>query len=308
MVKLSVIIPIFNCENYLNRCLDSLCSDYWESLEIILVNDGSTDNSLIICESYAKKYANIHIISQTNGGVSRARNAGLDLAKGEYIFFLDSDDYVGDDFKEIILQCIRLNPSIAILRRWYLYRNSEEFDYSHYFSNMNSISPGIYKCDNIDNVLINKMCCSGSGEVLFKRKLAENIRFDVNRSILEDYDFFLKIFSKVMYFIFVDRFTTIINDFVPNSLTRKRITLEDKTYLSEYHSYFVERPKLRKRVYWLENYFDIKRYCLKDRIRHFHKNLSSHFRNFQLNKYCLGYLCFVIGIDINKAKQKLNFS
>lgn len=101
--KISVIIPIYNCEKYLKRLLDSIINQNEKSLEIILINDGSTDNSLDILKNYEKKYKNIKVINKKNGGVSKSRNDGLNIATGKYICFLDADDYIDKDyFKEIL--------------------------------------------------------------------------------------------------------------------------------------------------------------------------------------------------------------
>lgn len=94
MAKLSVIVPVYNVEKYLQRCVDSLLAQTHEDLEILLVNDGSTDGSPALCDAYAKKDARIRVIHQKNGGLSAARNTGIDAATGEYLAFLDSDDYV----------------------------------------------------------------------------------------------------------------------------------------------------------------------------------------------------------------------
>jgi glycosyltransferase involved in cell wall biosynthesis len=92
-MKLSIIIPVYNVEKYLSKCLDSVLVDNAFTGQVICVNDGSTDNSLTILEQYAKKYSNIEIITQSNAGLSATRNAGIKAAKGEYVCFLDSDDY-----------------------------------------------------------------------------------------------------------------------------------------------------------------------------------------------------------------------
>lgn len=97
-MKYSVIIPVYNAEKTLDRCLRSLISQDYHDAEIILVNDGSTDNSGKICQSYADCYTQIRYIQKENGGVSTARNAGLDAAIGTYILFVDSDDYVSDSY------------------------------------------------------------------------------------------------------------------------------------------------------------------------------------------------------------------
>lgn len=91
---ISVIVPVYNVEAWLPRCVDSILSQTYEKLEILLVDDGSTDDSGAICEEYAKKDTRIQVIHKENGGLSSARNAGLDRASGEYIGFVDSDDWI----------------------------------------------------------------------------------------------------------------------------------------------------------------------------------------------------------------------
>lgn len=106
MILISIIVPIFNVERYLTTCLDSLYNQGVEenNYEIILVNDGSTDHSLEICNHYAEIHSNIHIYSQENQGVSAARNCGLAKAVGEWVMFVDSDDYLCKDSLRYLLQ------------------------------------------------------------------------------------------------------------------------------------------------------------------------------------------------------------
>lgn len=99
MIKVSIIIPVYNSESFLSRCLDSAVRQTLDDCEIICVNDGSTDNSLKILNNYKNKYDNIVIIDlKRNGGVANARNKGINAAKGEYVGFIDSDDYVDDGY------------------------------------------------------------------------------------------------------------------------------------------------------------------------------------------------------------------
>ncbi len=106
MSKISIIVPIYNIEKFLPRCLDSIMSQTYRDLEIILVDDGSTDSSGKIADRYAKKDSRIKVIHQVNSGVSVARNQGLDQATGDYIGFIDGDDYVEPDMYEILMQII----------------------------------------------------------------------------------------------------------------------------------------------------------------------------------------------------------
>ena len=100
--KVSVIIPVYKVEAYLSRCVDTVINQTLKELEIILVDDGSPDNCPAICDEYALKDERIKVVHKTNGGLSSARNAGLRIATGEYIFFLDSDDWLELDGMELL--------------------------------------------------------------------------------------------------------------------------------------------------------------------------------------------------------------
>ena len=95
--KVSVIIPVYNVENYIHRCLNSVISQTYDNLEIILVDDGSTDDSGRICDEYKEKDGRGVVIHKENGGQATARNFALDIATGDYIAFVDSDDYIEED-------------------------------------------------------------------------------------------------------------------------------------------------------------------------------------------------------------------
>ena len=91
---LSIIVPVYNVEMYLKRCVDSILKQDYDNMEIILVDDGSTDSSGVICDQYASNYKNVKVIHKKNGGLSDARNFGLDNCRGQYISFIDSDDWI----------------------------------------------------------------------------------------------------------------------------------------------------------------------------------------------------------------------
>lgn len=111
----SVIVPIYNVEPYIKKCVDSILSQTYTNLEIILVDDGSPDDCPAICDEYAKKDSRVVVIHKQNGGLSEARNAGLDIMKGDYVVFVDGDDWVGRNYVKNLYDLISLtNSSIAI--------------------------------------------------------------------------------------------------------------------------------------------------------------------------------------------------
>lgn len=110
MTSITIIVPVYNTENYIETCLKSLISQNLDNFEIICINDGSTDNSFDILNKYAKHYGNIKILSQQNQGVSIARNNGLKIAKGDYVMFVDSDDWIEkNSLKIFIMQLFHPN-------------------------------------------------------------------------------------------------------------------------------------------------------------------------------------------------------
>ena len=115
MTKVSIIVPVYNVEKYLKRCLDSLVNQTLKDIEIICINDGSTDGSLTILNEYVRNDDRIVVINQENSGVSVARNNGIDVAKGEYVGFVDSDDWVSEDYFEKLYNfAIQNNAEIAV--------------------------------------------------------------------------------------------------------------------------------------------------------------------------------------------------
>ena len=112
---ISVVVPVYNVEKYLPNCVDSLLNQTWKNLEIILVDDGSPDNSWSIMQDYARRDSRVKLLRQKNGGLSAARNAGVDAAKGEYIGFLDSDDYLAPETYELLYRAmVKYDAQIAL--------------------------------------------------------------------------------------------------------------------------------------------------------------------------------------------------
>lgn len=114
-MKISIIVPIYNVEKYLERCILSIIKQTYQNIEIILVNDGSTDSSIEICKKYSKLDPRILLIDKENGGLSDARNVGLQVAKGDYVLFVDSDDYIELDSCEKFVGTIKKYDGVDLI-------------------------------------------------------------------------------------------------------------------------------------------------------------------------------------------------
>ncbi len=176
---ISVIIPIYNVESYLRECIDSVLIQTYKNLEIILVDDGSPDKCGEMCDEYKYQDSRIIVIHKENGGLSSARNAALDICKGKYISFIDSDDYVSPFFIEILYKGICFNDAdIATII------GSEEFLVDSNQRPDLATSSEDYRVEDIEkNIAIEKLCyqtiANGTPFRLYKREIFKNIRFPV---------------------------------------------------------------------------------------------------------------------------------
>lgn len=185
---ISVIVPVYNVEEYLPKCLDSIINQTYKNIEIIIVNDGSTDKSGIICDEYANKDIRIKVIHKENGGLSDARNRGIDIANGDYIGFVDSDDYIAEDMYEYLYDfAVENDLDVAMCSSCDVYKDK-------------IIRPKNFKSiiledkeKIIENIFVNQHGGSGIGvcNKLFKYNVIKNIRFDFGKTY-EDVYFALK--------------------------------------------------------------------------------------------------------------------
>ncbi|AJI57894.1 glycosyltransferase like 2 family protein [Francisella philomiragia] len=201
---ISIIIPVYNVQDYLARCLDSVVNQTYKNFEIILVNDGSSDNSLEICQQYVNKDNRIILIDKEKGGLSSARNAGLDIHKGEYVTFIDSDDWVDLDYVATLHQdIVDNNADISMAGFINVYSSTLED-----LPNINEIKT-FSREESINKLILNKLETSACSK-LFKSFLFERLRFREG-IIFEDLDIMYKLFllstkvvrnSSVRYFYF----------------------------------------------------------------------------------------------------------
>ena len=169
MPKVSVIIPVYNVEEYLRECLDSVVNQTLKDIEIICVNDGSTDNSLAILEEYAAKDERLRVFTQENQGQSVARNLAMEKARGEYIGFVDSDDWIDLDFYEKLYRAaVKAQADIACAN---IYKPDEKRYYIKY-SKVKVVSKTLKKYDVADIPRWNYTC-----NKIYKRSALNKINY-----------------------------------------------------------------------------------------------------------------------------------
>ena len=208
-MKVSVIIPVYNVEKYLEHCLNSIVEQSYDNLEIIIINDGSTDKSGEICEKFASEDLRIKLIHQINGGVSVARNTGIDHATGDYVTFVDSDDWLESNMYEGMAAQIDKRPELdmimcdTILISDECQKKSSEFIRGGYYSKNEIISdlyPTLLVTEDFAKIPLVSACSS-----LFRRSvLVKNgIRFDPSLKYSEDYLFMAQMMINVNSYFYL---------------------------------------------------------------------------------------------------------
>ena len=234
---ISVIVPIYNSEKYLQKCIDSIVNQTYKDLEIILVNDGSTDNSPKLCDEFAKNDKRIVVIHQENKGLSASRNAGLRRATGEYITFVDSDDYIEDDTYEKVFWAIEnFNSDLVFFRE----KSVDETGKTIYI-NGETPSGKIFEITQDDAAqliigrLINGMC-----DKVYKSSVLDGIFFKEGYMYGEDFMYNLLALSRIQKIGYVDQ---IKYSYVSNSssVTHKKFNKNsfDQVYFKDEVTKFV---------------------------------------------------------------------
>mgnify|MGYP004636798191 CR=1 FL=1 len=228
---ISIIVPVYNVEKYLERCIKSIIGQTYKNIEIILVDDGSKDNSAKICDDFMKKDNRIKVIHKKNGGLSDARNAGIEISKGEYIGFIDSDDYIEKDMFETLYNLCKENNAEISMVSYYEYYNGKLIAVRR--------SEKVEKFDKISalkELLIDTKIQSHACTKLFKKELFEGMKFPINKSF-EDIATTLKLFEKANYVALLEepKYFYIRRD---DSITGKRIYKTYKDYLDVIYDKF----------------------------------------------------------------------
>lgn len=225
--KVSIIVPIYNTEKYLERCLQSLINQDYKNIEIILINDGSNDNSLAICNKYKNKDNRIIVIDKEHTGVADTRNIGLREATGDYIGFVDSDDYIDKDmFKKLVQGAEKYKCEISMCDLIETYNINDEIkEYKLEYIQMDrkqALEQLLYD-RNIGNYMTVK---------LFKRELFDGIQFPIG-TLYEDIYTAYKLFNKtdnILYIPIPMYHYYQRSDSIVNNITRESIRTIYKSY------------------------------------------------------------------------------
>lgn len=188
--KISVIVPVYNVEQYLERCVDSIINQTYTNLEIILVNDGSTDNSGKLCDELAKKDERIRVIHKENGGLSDARNRGIDEAESDLVGFIDSDDYIDSDMYEVLLKNLdNTDADLSMCALYDVYNNTPEAQVT------NKETWKLSSEQAIKMVMEAKILSVTAVNKLYRKSLFTDLKFEVGK-IAEDAFIMIKLLDK----------------------------------------------------------------------------------------------------------------
>ena len=204
---ISIIVPIYNVEKYLRQCLDSIQDQSYQNFECLLINDGSPDNSADICKEYVSKDPRFRYIEKENGGVSSARNLGLEHSKGEYITFIDSDDWVDLDYLEVLHSKIKEYNTDFVISSYKKFDMDEDCFYLHiwdqdYYERIWTSQELLSQLPNLENY-------DGSYTVswgkLFKRSIFDEILFNEQRKFGEDFECSFKLYLSMTSCLYIHK-------------------------------------------------------------------------------------------------------
>ena len=209
---ISIVIPVYNAEKYLGGCLNSIQNQTYKNFEVILVNDGSIDNSESICKSFVEADTRFRYYLKGNGGASSARNFGLNHVTGDYITFIDADDWVEENHLEVLINNIKENNSDMAVSSIKKFDNSNNF-YFRVYSNEEKYLLNYNKLNRVEFLVIlpKLIPANNSYKVavskLFKKELVTDVRFDESIVYGEDLEFFFKIYNNINSISYIDEVT-----------------------------------------------------------------------------------------------------
>ena len=211
---ISIVVPVYNAEKYLEQCLNSIQNQSYKNFEVILVNDGSIDHSESICKSFVEGDSRFRYFLKSNGGASSARNFGLDHVKGDFITFIDADDWVDENHLEVLINNIRENNSDMAVSSIKKFDSSNNFCFRMY-SNQEKYLLNYNKLNREEFLVIlpKLILASESFKIsvckLFKKELVYETRFDNSLIYGEDTEFFFNLYCNMDSISYVDEVTYI---------------------------------------------------------------------------------------------------
>lgn len=252
MELISIIVPVYNSNAYLEKCLNSLINQTITNIEIIVINDGSKDNSLEIAKNFAKRDSRIKVYNKENGGLADARNYGINMAKGQYIGFVDADDYVNEDMFEILKNMIKENNSQIAICGWYLVENENirtcNFKSEELALNSEQAIDMLLNHVSFDNFACNKLFC---------RSLFENIEFPKGK-LLEDVSVMYKLIGKAKKIAITSKplyYYVLHQNSITSNLYNQVNTEAFNVFIIRKNELLKTYPKLSKKI--KSNYFTI---------------------------------------------------
>lgn len=195
----SMIIPVYNVAPYLRRCLDSVLRQTYTNLEILLIDDGSSDGSGAICDEYAGKDARVCVVHKENGGLSDARNSGLKQAAGEYVSFIDSDDYVADQYVELLLGKLQQYQADVSICGYLEFNGMEALK-----ADENAAEMVFDRKTALENLLYQKYYTTSAWGRLYRRELWKDIWFPKGK-LYEDLAVIYRVFAKSSKAVYLER-------------------------------------------------------------------------------------------------------
>ena len=316
--KISVIVPIYKVEQYLNRCVDSIINQTYTNLEIILVDDGSPDNCPKICDEYAKIDDRIKVIHKENGGLSDARNAGLEIATGDYIAFVDSDDWVHKDMYRILYENIIKNKAdIAECSTKKVEEYEEDFNLKEEFevniySKEKSMKALIHE-DIVQQTVWNK---------LYKRELVDDLLFEKGK-FHEDEFWTYKVIDRCnclvhidieMYYYFQRQDSIMGQDYSIKRLDALEGRYNRYLYIKQKYPVFIYEAKLNLFylcIYYLQQALksvDKSQYKRSyDIIKKYIKNINFNIKDYKKMKFREFMWFFISKISLKKCCEIRNY-
>lgn len=206
---ISIVIPIYNAEKYLEECLNSIKNQTYKNFEVIMVNDGSKDDSETICMNFLRSDSRFRYLKKENGGVSSARNVGLDNVEGDYITFIDADDWVDENYLDLLITTVKKNHSDIVVSSYKQFNNIDIF-YLRAYSLQEKYLLNFERMNRDDFLTIfpklmsTNVCFNNAVAKLFRKELVNDLRFDTSIKYGEDLDFYFRLYLNVDSISYVD--------------------------------------------------------------------------------------------------------